>query len=41
MGAEPMQDGDEVIDVDELTNSQEETRRKKLMIFSVTMEKGF
>ena len=40
MGAEPMQDGDEVIDVDELTNSQEETE-EKVNDISVTMEKGF
>ena len=40
MGAEPMQPEDEVIDVDELTNSQEETE-EKVEDLSVTMEKGF
>lgn len=40
MGTEPMQPEDEVIDVDELTDSQEETEEKVDNI-SVTMEKGF
>ena len=40
MGTEPMQDGDEVIDVEELTNSQEETE-EKVNDISITMEKGF
>lgn len=40
MGAEPMQDDDEVIDVDELTQSQEETE-EKVEDIHVTMEKGF
>ena len=39
-GTEPMQPEDEVIDVEELTNSQEETEQKVDDI-SVTMEKGF
>lgn len=37
---EPMQSDDEVIDVDELTDSQEETE-KKVDKIKVTMEKGF
>jgi membrane-associated HD superfamily phosphohydrolase len=40
MGTEPMQPEDEVIDVDELTNAQEETE-EKVEDISVTMEKGF
>lgn len=40
MGAEPMQDDDEVIDVDELTQSQEETE-EKVEDIHVSMEKGF
>ena len=40
MGTEPMQPEDEVIDVDELTNAQEETE-EKVEDLSVTMEKGF
>lgn len=40
MGAEPMQSEDEVIDVDELTQSQEATE-EKVDDVSVTMEKGF
>ena len=40
MGAEPMQSDDEVIDVDELTQSQEETEDKVDNV-KVTMEKGF
>lgn len=40
MGTEPMQPEDEVIDVEELTNSQEETE-EKVDDISVTMEKGF
>lgn len=40
MGTEPMQPEDEVIDVDELTNSQEETE-EKVEDMHVTMEKGF
>jgi len=40
METEPMQPEDEVIDVDELTDSQEETEEKVDNI-SVTMEKGF
>jgi hypothetical protein len=40
MGAEPMQDGDEVIDIDDLTQSQEETE-EKVDDIQVSMEKGF
>lgn len=40
MEAEPMQDGDEVIDIDELTQSQEETEENVADI-QVSMEKGF
>lgn len=40
MGAEPMQSDDEVIDVDELTQSQEETE-EEVEDIHVTMEKGF
>ena len=40
MEAEPMQDGDEVIDIDDLTQSQEETEGKVDDI-QVSMEKGF
>ena len=40
MGGEPMQPEDEVIDVDELTQSQEKTE-EKVEDVSVTMEKGF
>lgn len=40
MEGEPMQDDDEVIDVDELTQSQEETE-EKVEDIHVTMEKGF
>ena len=40
MGTEPMQPDDEVIDVDELTNAQEETE-EKVEDIHVTMEKGF
>jgi hypothetical protein len=38
--SEPMQDGDEVIDIDELTQSQEETE-EKVDDIQVSMEKGF
>lgn len=40
MGTEPMQPEDEVIDIDELTDAQEETE-EKVEDISVTMEKGF
>ena len=40
MGTEPMQPEDEVIDIDELTNAQEETE-EKVEDISITMEKGF
>ena len=40
MGGEPMQSDDEVIDVDELTQSQEETE-EKVDDVHVTIEKGF
>lgn len=40
MGGEPMQPEDEVIDVDELTQSQEKTE-EKVEDVSVTMERGF
>lgn len=40
MDAEPMQDDDEVIDVDELTQSQEETE-EKVEDIHISMEKGF
>ena len=40
MGTEPMQPEDEVIDIDELTQSQEQTENKVEDI-SITMEKGF
>ena len=40
MGTEPMQPEDEVIDVEELTNSQEQTE-EKVDDIHVTMEKGF
>lgn len=40
MGTEPMQDGDEVIDIDDLTQSQEETE-DKVDDIQVSMEKGF
>lgn len=40
MDAEPMQDGDEVIDIDDLTQSQEETE-EKVDDIQVSMEKGF
>jgi hypothetical protein len=40
MGAGPMQPEDEVIDVEELTNSQEQTE-EKVDDIQVTMEKGF
>lgn len=40
MDVEPMQDGDEVIDIDDLTQSQEETE-EKVDDIQVSMEKGF
>jgi hypothetical protein len=40
MNTEPMQDNDEVIDVDELTKSQEDTE-EKVEDIHISMEKGF